>query len=59
MAGGDLRHGFTMGLSDLKERPAPSAVILHGPINRVVRRELSGIELVHFDADRTRRNKAA
>ncbi|HNP55745.1 MAG TPA: DUF4417 domain-containing protein [Gordonia sp. (in: high G+C Gram-positive bacteria)] len=56
---GDLRHGFTMGLSDLKERLAPSAVILHGPINRVVRRELSGIELVHFDADRTRRNKAA
>ena len=48
-----------MGLGDLKERLAPSAVILHGPINRVVRRELSGIELVHFDADRTRRNKAA
>jgi hypothetical protein len=56
---GKLRHGFVMGLGDLKERLAPPAVIFHGPIDQIVRRELSGIEIIHFDADRTRLKKAA
>lgn len=56
---GKLRHGFTMGLGEMSERLAPPVVIFYGPIDRHVRRELAGVELVHFDAERARLKKAA
>lgn len=56
---GKLRHGFMMGLGEMTERLAPPVVIFHGPIDRHVRRELAGVELVHFDAERTRLKKVA
>ena len=57
---GRLRHGFIMGLGEMVERLSPPSVFLYGTDDRLIRRELgSGVEVIHYPAERARAGKAA